>query len=198
VLLGELAEVSIFGLLTLKTRVETQEERQAEVEKQLAEIRISTSQNQSFALHLGDGSYQNPKAVSESAQAKVGSVTPHASTPGDAEPVEMAALKYRLIEAYEGLNPFILIAENVSRGQAPEQYWRRLPVAYRSVIEHLSPADLNGLIEWRDRFKREIDSVRSVRNSVAHPPALVLEDDLLATLDTVETLARELARLGLR
>lgn len=202
-LLGELAELSIPGLLTLKTRVEEQQVRQERLERELIDVRFSASQSQSVVNqnYYPDPSYQNPQEASRSAHVKA-EAEPGAKGTGDVDGVsvpdspDLAALKYRVLEAYERISPFVYIAQDLQR-MAPEQIYRRMPTAYRSALESLSPAHLDQLKEWFKRFRREIESVRAVRNSVAHPPALVTEDDLAATLDTLKTLQAELDRRDL-
>lgn len=198
-LLGEISELSIPGLVTLKTRIENQEVRQERLERDL--IRVSTSQSQNLEFNFQGLRYQNPQAASQSAHVKVRaeSEQPLIVPPIPARPESdrIASMSYRVLEAFEEIQPFILIGEQRHR-LAPDTAWyRRLSPRYQSIVDEVSPSDVDKLMRWYDSFKEELASVRAVRNSVAHPPALVTESDLEATLDTIATVGAELNRLNL-
>lgn len=197
-LLGEVSELAIPGVISLKTKVEQQEMRQQELERQLLEVRLTANQQQSVVQNFGSDSFQNPQAVSASARQKAqrdlqGHPTAMTSVP---DSPDLAALKYQVLSAYERVHPAMVIGQSASRDRSMDEMHRLLPPGARAFISELTNSQVRQLADWYVEFRRELDAVRSVRNAVAHPPAFVTEADLNATLGTIDVLASDLERRG--
>lgn len=200
-LIGELSEVSIPGILSLKTKVEQQASKQEQLEQQLLDVRLTATQNQAVNNYFGESAYQNPRAANASAREKAGdassTATPADSATTTSNDTGLDSSKYQVISRYESIGPFVMLAQQLARGRRPDEIARRMAPSQLEALGNLEGLSSDLVVDWFHRFRPEIEAVRGVRNSVAHPPSLVTEDDLQATLDTIGVLESDLRQRGL-
>jgi hypothetical protein len=197
-LLSEFSEVSVPGLLSLKREVSKQASTLARQEAKQEELQkwvLNTIQNQSVNVsNVVDTRYQSPTVIEEQTQGKVQSERQGESgeveLEGDqASEDQLDILKYRLLRDYGQISPYVAVAT------APSQDSLALrPSAAADIAATISFEQRQALRDWYRHFRRELEAVRAVRNSIAHPPSLVSVEDLKATISTISLLKVEAER----
>lgn len=183
VLLGwDYAEISVANVLTLKGRIERQEERQASTEQEIANVRLDVAQatatvnarlsqdlTQQFDFNL---SFPDPTPTRE-------------ALPGRLQTFQSSLAQRR---QREGLLPDQGASAN-QRIELLDRAERLRPLTVRRS-ESLSPIEQEFVAE----FRRELQVVQGVRNRIAHAES-VASDDVTDALAIANELIEFLDRI---
>lgn len=173
----DFSEISLPGLVTLKRRVEKQEERTDELARIIQQL--SVSQTMTVQVIPAD-----PRELKESADEKLSQVE-QGNVPTVAEEPslqlrqptpERAVLEAILLRSWERIAEYAQPA----RGRGRAIVW--------SDEEYL-PAWLR---QWRRTFAEEIEGLRLARNTVAHRPENLSDEGLRRWLEVANTLLRSI------
>jgi hypothetical protein len=176
-LLPDLSEFGIAGLLTVKRKVAEVEKRQESLERTMA---ISLAANQQLTVTqlfyppslAPDGSEASPaRREAEDKTERLGKAA-SAGVGADADTTrqlmelrrvseERAVLESRLIAAWERISSYLFPVPDRSGRMTAEQ---------QAQFDDLTSSGIEVVRDWREIYRREIDIARAARNTVVHQP----------------------------
>jgi hypothetical protein len=192
----DLSEIGITGLVTLKRRLEEQEEKQVVLEDRLSSLHqtfVQTAtaiqgQSQASTTNIQVGYAPDQDDVRRGIEEK--GKRSGESGPREEQIVDLAGhaqLMGVFLREYADLEPYILATS-----------FRRPPPRWiNERLTHLDEGQRRVVEQWHELYSGEIAALRQTRNVVVHDPHTVSEATLRKAVDNTHELARILHdRLG--
>lgn len=171
-----LSEISLPGFVSLKRRVQANEQQIETLERTIQNISVSQNTGVYIGLGLGDALSTASQKVDAIQSGKEPLPIP---TPTDkALPTSPSRASYivQILEAWSRLSPYVDAA-----------YGRSLRTKNSNNIDRPS-----WVLDWREVFRSELEQLRLIRNAVAHPPTDLTDEQLLEGVELANRLVESL------